>query len=76
MIRLKFLNSLTNILSIMQQISHYLQKNKSAASTENRLGELEIAVAKYGNHPNFIAVTKKMERPGNLTFGSTSLCMN
>ena len=75
-ITLRFTNSLTKILSIMQQIQHYLQKNKSAASTENRLGELEIAVAKYGNHPNFIVITKKMERPGNLTFGSTSFRMN
>ena len=30
---------------------------------------MEIAIAKYGNHPSIIAVTEKMEKLGNPTFG-------
>ena len=30
---------------------------------------MEIAIAKYGNHPSIIAITEKMERFGNPTFG-------
>ena len=44
-------------------------KEQSAISTENSLGEVEIAIAKYGNHPSIIAITEKMERLGNPTFG-------
>ena len=30
---------------------------------------MEIAIAKYGNHPGIIAITEKMEKLGNPTFG-------
>ena len=42
----------------MQKNQDYLQKNKSAASTENSLGEVEKAIAKYGNQPIIIVITK------------------
>ena len=44
-------------------------KEQSAISTENSLSEVEIAIAKYGNHPSIIAITEKMEKLGNPTFG-------
>ena len=44
-------------------------KEQSAISTENSLSELEIVIAKYGNHPSIIAITKKIEKLGNPTFG-------
>ena len=43
-------------------------KEQSAISTENSLREVEIAIAKYGNHPGVIAVNEKMEKLGNATF--------
>ena len=30
---------------------------------------MEIVIAKYGNHPSIIAITEKMEKLGNPTFG-------
>ena len=30
---------------------------------------MEIAIAKYGNHPSIIAITEKMEKLSNPTFG-------
>ena len=30
---------------------------------------MEIAIAKYGNQPGIIAITEKMEKLGNPTFG-------
>ena len=30
---------------------------------------MEIAIAKYGNHPSITAITEKMEKLGNPTFG-------
>ena len=30
---------------------------------------MEIAITKYGNHPSIIAITEKMEKLGNPTFG-------
>ena len=44
-------------------------KEQSAISTENSLSEVEIAITKYGNHPSIIAITEKMEKLGNPTFG-------
>ena len=44
-------------------------KEQSAISTENSLSEVEIVIAKYGNHPSIIAITEKMEKLGNPTFG-------
>ena len=44
-------------------------KEQSAISTENSLSEVEIAITKYGNHPSIIAITEKMEKVGNPTFG-------
>ena len=44
-------------------------KEQSAISTKNSLSEVEIAIAKYGNHPSIIAITEKMEKVGNPTFG-------
>ena len=44
-------------------------KEQSAMSTENSLSEVEIVIAKYGNHPSIIAITEKMEKLGNPTFG-------
>ena len=35
---------------------------------KNSLSEVEIAFAKYGNHP-IIAITEKMEKLGKPTFG-------
>ena len=37
--------------------------------TENSLSEVEIATVKYGNLPSIIAVTEKIEKLGNPTFG-------
>ena len=36
---------------------------------KNSLSELEIVIAKYVNHPSIIAITEKMEKLGNPTFG-------
>ena len=44
-------------------------KEQSASFTENSLSEVEIAIAKYGNHPSITAITEKMEKLGNPTFG-------
>ena len=44
-------------------------KEQNAISTENSLSEVEIAITKYGNHPSIIAITEKMEKLGNPTFG-------
>ena len=44
-------------------------KEKSAFSTENSLSEVVIAIAKYRNHPSINAITEKMEKLGNPTFG-------
>ena len=44
-------------------------KEQSAISTKNSLSEVEIAIAKYGNHPSITAITEKMEKLGNPTFG-------
>ena len=38
-------------------------KEQSAAYTENSLNEVEIVIAKHGNHPSIIAITEKMEKP-------------
>ena len=44
-------------------------KEQSAISTESSLGEVEIAIAKYGNHPSIISIVEKIEKLGNPTFG-------
>ena len=44
-------------------------KEQSAISTENSLSEVEIAIAKNRNHPSIIAITEKMEKLSNPTFG-------
>ena len=44
-------------------------KEQSAVFTQNSLSEVEIAIAKYRNHQSIIAVTEKMEKLGNPTFG-------
>ena len=44
-------------------------KEQSAIYTENSLSEVEIAIAKFGNHPSINAITEKMEKLGNPTFG-------
>ena len=44
-------------------------KVQSAVSTENSQSEVEIAIAKFRNHPSINAITEKMERLGNTTFG-------
>ena len=36
-------------------------KEQSAISTENSLGEVEIAIGKYGNNPSIITIIEKME---------------
>ena len=33
-------------------------KEESAISTENSLSEVEIVIAKYGNHPSIIGITE------------------
>ena len=42
-------------------------KEQSAASPENSLSEVKIAIAKYRNHPGISAITEKMEKLGNPT---------
>ena len=44
-------------------------KEQSVISIENSLNEVEIAIAKDGNHPFVVAITEKMEKLGNPTFG-------
>ena len=44
-------------------------KEQSAISTENSLNEVEIAITKHENHPSIIAITEKMEKLGNPSFG-------
>ena len=44
-------------------------KKQSSIYTKNSLSEVEIAITKYGNYPSKIAVTEKMEKLGNPTFG-------
>ena len=46
-----------------------ITKEQSAISTENSLNEVEIAITKHQNHPSIIAITEKMEKLGNPTFG-------
>ena len=36
-------------------------KEQSAISTENSLGEVEIAIGKYGNNPSIITIIEKVE---------------
>ena len=36
---------------------------------ENSFNEVEIAIAKYRNHPSTIEITEKIEKHGNPTFG-------
>ena len=44
-------------------------KEQSAISTENSLSKVEIAISEHGNHPSITAITEKMEKLGNPTFG-------
>ena len=44
---------------MLYKYQDYLQKNKSAASAENDLGEVERAIRKHGNHPSIIEITDK-----------------
>ena len=44
-------------------------KEQSKVSIENSLSGVEIAIAKYRNHPSIIVITEKMEKLGNPTFG-------
>ena len=69
MLKLKLQNYSTNTLYILLKKLGLFTKEQSAISTENSLSEVEIAIAKYGNHPSIIAVTEKMEKLGNPTFG-------
>ena len=46
-----------------------LTKEQNAVSTENSLSEVKIAIAKYRNHHRINAVTEKIEKLGNHTFG-------
>ena len=46
-----------------------LTKEQNAVSTENSLREVKIATAKYRNHHRINAVTEKIEKLGNHTFG-------
>ena len=68
MLKLKLQNYSTNTLYILLKKLGLFTKEQSAISTENSLGEVEIAIAKYGNHPSIIAITEKMAKPGNTTF--------
>ena len=69
MLKLKLQNYSTNTLYILLKKLGLFTKEQSAISTENSLSEVEIAIAKYGNHPSIIAITEKMAKPGNTTFG-------
>ena len=44
-------------------------KEKSAFSIKNSLREVEIAIAKYRNYPSTNAITEKMKKLDNPTFG-------
>ena len=44
-------------------------KEQRSISTENSLSKVEIAISEYGNHPSITAITEKMEKLGNPTFG-------
>ena len=54
-------------VNIVKQLGLFT-KEESAISTENSLSEVEIVIAKYGNHPSIIAITEKMEKLGNPSF--------
>ena len=45
------------------------KNERSADSTKNSLSEVEIAIAKYRNHPSINVIIEKMEKPGNANFG-------
>ena len=61
-------NCKTIVVNIVKKLGLFA-KEQSVISTENSLSEVEIAVAQYGNHPSVIAITEKMEKFGNPTFG-------
>ena len=60
-----FHKQFVNIVKKLEQFT----KNPTGISTENNLSEVEIAIAKYRNHPSIIAIAEKMEKIGNTTFG-------
>ena len=45
-----------------------LTEKESATFTENKLGEVEMALKKYKNHPSITVITKQMKNLGNFTF--------
>ena len=57
-------------VNIVKQLGLFT-KEESAISTENSLNEVEIVIAKYGNHPSIIGITEKL----TLHLASTSLHM-
>ena len=54
-------------VNIVKKLGLYTKEQ--SVSTENSLSEVEIAIAKYINHPSRIAITEEMEKLGNTTFG-------
>ena len=55
-------------VNIVKKLGLFM-KEQSTISTENSLNEVEIAITKHGNHPSIIAITEKMEKLGNPSFG-------
>ena len=50
---------------ILNEKIHFLH----TVSTENSSNEMEIATAEYKNHPSINAITEKMKKRANPTFG-------
>ena len=69
MLKLKLQNYSTNTLYILLKKLGLFTKEQSAISTENSLSKVEIAISEHGNHPGITAITEKMEKLGNPTFG-------
>ena len=45
-----------------------LIEKESVTFTENNLGEVEIALSKYKNHPSINAITKRIKNLSSFTF--------
>ena len=55
-------------VNIVQKLGIFT-KEQNAVSTKNSLSEVEVAIAKYRNHPSINAITEKIEKLGNPTSG-------
>ena len=55
-----FVNTIKNLGMLIEK--------ESATFTEDNLGEVEIALSKYKNHPSINAITKRIKNLSNFTF--------